>query len=106
MENNIFDNFQIHLSLSISKLNRFGLRYWNQKAQFYKFNSDLYLKFKLVFFNSHYFYFSDKGNYFSILGIRNFRNSTNDQDKICRSIAVNLIYLTYKLKEINEFENC
>ena len=85
--------------LQNSKLNRFGLRYWNQKAQFYKYHLGHFLKFKLVFFNSHYFYFSDKKNYFSNFGIRNFQNSTNDPDEICKaelddSIAVNSINLT------------
>ena len=79
------------------------------KVQFYKFHVGHFLKFKIVFFNSHYFYFSDK-KYFSYFGIRNFRISTNDPDEICEaqhtdSIAENRINLTWKLNEINGFEN-
>ena len=56
------------------------------------------MKFKLVFFNSYYFYFSMKA-YFSNFGIRNFRISKKDPDEICEdeladSIAVNSINLT------------
>ena len=32
--------------LQFLRLNRFGLRYWNKKAQFYKFHFGHFLKFK------------------------------------------------------------
>ena len=63
-----------------------------------------------MYFNSQYFYFIDKKNYFSNFSIRNFLISTNDPDDICKaeladSIAVNCINLTLNLKEINGFKN-